>query len=72
MQTGTISKLFRGMEYGKIRVNSGEEAHFHKSGLWDIQFAQLIEGQGVEFEMESSSKGQRAFHVRPTFVKSVL
>ena len=66
MQAGTISKLFHDGEYGKIKTNAGEEAHFHKGCLWDIQFVELMEGQGVEFEMQPSSNGQLAFHIRFT------
>ena len=64
MQIGTISKLFPEREYGKSRTKSGEEAHFHKGCLWDIQFAELMEGQGVEFEMQPSHNGNLAFEIR--------
>ena len=65
MQLGTISKLFHEEEYGKIMTVNGEEAHFHKGCLWDTQFEELIKGQGVEFEMQPSRRGQLAFHIRP-------
>ena len=65
MQTGTISKLFFDKEYGKIRTNGGEEAHFNKECLWDTKFVELIEGQDVEFEMQPAHKGHIAFHIRP-------
>ncbi len=64
MQVGTISKLFHDREYGKIKTKDGEEAHFHKGCLWDIQFTELTEGQGVEFEMQPAYKGHLAFHIR--------
>ncbi len=65
MHTGTISKIFHEKEYGKIKTNSGEDAHFHKGCLWNVQFAELKEGQGVEFEIQSAYNGQLAFHIRP-------
>lgn len=65
MQIGTILKLVHDGEYGKIRTNNGEEAHFHNGCLWNIQFTDLTEGQGVEFEVQPSYKGQLAFHIRP-------
>ena len=65
MQVGIISKLFFDREYGKIRTKNGEEAHFHKGCLWNIQLADLIEGQGVKFEIQPSRKGHLAFHIRP-------
>jgi len=64
MQAGTISKLFHDKEYGKIRTENGEDVHFHKGCLWDIQFVELVEGQGVEFETQTSYKGHLAFHIR--------
>lgn len=66
MEKGTISKLVHDKEYGKVRTNTGEEAHFHKNCLWNIQFSELTEGQGVEFEIQPSTKGQIAFHIRPS------
>ncbi len=65
MQVGTISKLFREKEYGKIKTNNGEDAHFHKGCLWGITFIELTEGQEVEFEIQLSYKGFLAFHIRP-------
>ena len=65
MQLGTITKLFHDKEYGRIRMPDGEDAHFHKLCLWDIQFADLTEGLKVEFEIQSSYQGFLAFHIRP-------
>ncbi len=69
MQVGTISKLFHDKEYGKINADIGEELHFHKDCLWEIPFAELMEGQEVEFEIQSSYKGRLAFHIRPYIKK---
>jgi len=41
MQTGTISKLVHDREYGKIRTNGGEEAHFHK-GCYYFNFSSMM------------------------------
>lgn len=65
MLVGNITKLFHDKEYGLIRTASGEDVHFHKQCLWDIQFTELTEGQGVEFEIQPSHKGHLAFHIRP-------
>ncbi|MBP6343723.1 MAG: cold shock domain-containing protein [Candidatus Omnitrophica bacterium] len=70
MQTGNITRLFYDKEYGSITSNSGEEAHFHNHCLWDIQFADLREGQEVEFEIQQSHKGFLAFQIRPTSGKN--
>lgn len=65
MQTGNISALFHGKQYGKIRTSDGQEAHFHKDCLWDTTFESLGEGLKVEFEMQAAYHGFLAFHIRP-------
>ena len=65
MQIGTITKLFYDKEYGSIRINNGESAHFHKHCLWDTAFAGLTEGQKVECEVQPAYKGFLAFQIRP-------
>ena len=65
MYQGNVFKLFRDKEYGLIRTTSGGSIHFHKHCLWNIQFAELTEGQEVEFEMQETNKGSLAFHIRP-------
>jgi len=69
MHVGNITKLFRKKGYGSIRVKSGEDVHFHKHCLWDVEFAGLMEGQEVEFEMQPAFNGLLAFHIRPSFKK---
>lgn len=64
MQIGIISQLFQDKEYGKIKINGGEEAHFHKHCLWGIKFKDLVKGQKVEFEVQPADKGPFAFHIR--------
>lgn len=65
MQKGNISILHSDKEYGFILSNSGAEALFHKECLWNTAFADLAEGQAVEFEIQPSHKGFLAFHIRP-------
>lgn len=65
MQKGNIIRLFHEKEYGAIMTATGDEAHFHKECLWDTEFADLSEGQEVEFEIQSAHKGILAFHIRP-------
>ena len=65
MHVGNITKLFYEKEYGLIRTKNGEDVHFHKHCLWAIQFADLKEGQEVEFEIQPSYRGHLAFHIRP-------
>ena len=65
MQIGNIVKLFYDKEYGSIKTKNGDEALFHKQCLWDTEFADLSEGQEVEFEIQHSHKGFLAFEIRP-------
>jgi cold shock CspA family protein len=64
MQLGTILSLVSERECGRIKTNSGEEAHFHNSCLWNTLFSELSEGQDVEFEIQRSHRGFLAFHIR--------
>lgn len=70
MQRGNISRLFYEKEYGAIMTASGEEALFHKECLWDTAFADLSQGQEVEFEIQKAHKGLLAFHIRPLSAKT--
>jgi cold shock CspA family protein len=68
MQLGVITKLFPETEHGEITRQGGEPAHFHKQCLWNVRFQELSEHQAVEFEVQPSSRGTLAFHIRPVFV----
>jgi cold shock CspA family protein len=63
---GHVSKLFHDKQYGLIRTESGSDALFNIHCLWDTQFTDLIEGQTVEFEVQTTHNGSLAFHIRPT------
>lgn len=65
MQKGNISKIHADKEYGFIQSRDGQEALFHKECLWNTAFADLFEGQEVEFEIQPSTNGFLAFHIRP-------
>lgn len=60
---GTIKKLMRERGFGFIRAN-GYEIFFHRSGLHELDFEALKEGQAVEFELERGAKGLQAANVR--------
>ena len=64
MHRGKVSKLCYDQEYGTITTSAGQEAHFHKHCLWDVQFADLKEDQDVEFELQTSYKGFLAIEIR--------
>ena len=71
MPKGTIKRLMdRG--FGFIKTEEQEEdLFFHRNELQDVQFADLREGQEVEFEMNQGRDGrQQAVKVRPAQPKS--
>ncbi len=62
---GTIKRVIRDRGFGFIRSADGQEVFFHRSGLQNLNFDSLKEGDSVEFEMERGEKGPRAINVRP-------
>lgn len=61
---GTIKRVIRDRGFGFIRSSDGQEIFFHRSGLQQLNFDALKEGEVVEFEMERGEKGPRATNVR--------
>jgi len=71
MAKGTIKRLILDRGFGFIQTAEDEELFFHRSDLQDVQFADLREGQGVEFEMGKGRDGrQQAVKVRLAQPKS--
>ena len=64
MHTGKVKKLIRDKGFGFIKDVDGRQVFFHKSTILDNRFDSLIEDQLVEFEVEKSDKGPRAFNVK--------
>jgi CspA family cold shock protein len=63
MHTGKIMEVVRGRSYGFIKDTDGTEVFFHESGLVGVELDSLREGQKVEFEVENTPKGPRAFSI---------
>ena len=62
--TGTIARL-TDKGFGFIAVEGEEkDLFFHTSGLVDVMFDDLREGEQVTFEKEDSEKGPRAINVQ--------
>ena len=61
---GTIKRIVRDRGFGFIRSTEGQEVFFHRTGLQNLNFDSLREGERVEFEVEQGEKGPRAFNVR--------
>ena len=71
MAKGTIKRLILDRGFGFIQTTEGKEMFFHRSELQDVQFADLREGQEVEFEMSRGRDGrQQAVKVRLAQPKS--
>jgi cold shock protein len=64
MPSGTIKRLVRDRGFGFIRDDAGQEWFFHRSAVAQGEFDQLAEGQRVNFDEESSTKGPRAGNIR--------
>ncbi len=63
MAEGTIKRLTdRG--FGFIDTGGGKDIFFHHSGLVDVQFEELQEGQRVSFDEGRGPKGPRAENVK--------
>jgi CspA family cold shock protein len=56
---GTIKRLAKEKGFGFIE-SKGQEYFFHMSGLKNVRFDELYEGQEVTFEDVETPKGQRA------------
>jgi CspA family cold shock protein len=71
MLKGTIRRLVTDRGFGFIQTTEGKEIFFHRSELQDVQFADLREGQEVEFETSRGRDGrQQAVRVRLVQPKS--
>jgi len=64
MHTGKIKRLVGDRGFGFISDTDGRDIFFHQSGLIEVKFPELTEGQEVEFEIENTEKGPRAVSVR--------
>ena len=61
--TGTIKKL-TDKNFGFIAQESGDDLFFHANNLVDVDFADLREGDAVEFETIDTPKGVAADQIR--------
>jgi cold shock protein len=66
LTSGTIKKLVRDRGFGFIEETSGQDIFFHASGVQDIPFDDLQEGETVEYEEggDTKGRGRRAINVR--------
>ncbi len=65
MATGTVKWFNTSKGYGFISPNNGGDDVFaHFSAIEMEGYKSLKEGQHVEFEIQDSSKGPQATHIR--------
>lgn len=64
MLKGKIKRMIRDRGFGFIEAEDGKEIFFHQTGLVEVDFDELKEGDEVEFETEQSPKGARATNVK--------
>jgi CspA family cold shock protein len=63
---GTVKKLVADRGFGFIAAEDGVEYFFHRSGVDRmLNFDTLQGGEKVQFDVEQSQRGPRAFRVRP-------
>ncbi len=65
MPKGKIKRIVVDRGFGFIRAEDGQDYFFHRSGLSDMVFESMKEGDAVQFDVETSTKGPRAGNVRP-------
>ena len=64
METGTIKKLVSDRGFGFItREGESKDLFFHSKELQGVEFADLREGDKVQFEVGESPKGPNAVNV---------
>jgi cold shock protein len=68
MARGVVARLIRDRGFGFIRAQDGSEVFFHASTLPLDAFDALAEGQAVEYEPDTDTRGrgERAKNVRLT------
>jgi len=63
MQTGTVKWFNAEKGYGFIEVEGGDDVFVHFSAITGEGFKSLDEGQRVQFEIVSGSRGPQAENV---------
>ena len=64
MQKGKIARLMDGKGFGFIAIEGQEkDLFFHANELQNVAFADLAEGDELEFEVEEGPKGPNAVNV---------
>lgn len=64
MSAGKIKRMMRDRGYGFIAAEDGKEVFFHRSELQDVEFDDLSEGDGLEFEITQGAKGPQAVKIK--------
>lgn len=63
---GVVDRVFWGEDYGFLIADDGEEVYFHRNALaGGLDWNELVEGQGVAFNLEAGDEGPQATVVLP-------
>ena len=65
MATGTVKWFNADKGYGFIQQSDGNDVFVHFSAIQQPGFRSLVEGEAVEFEVQTGPKGLQAANVRP-------
>jgi len=64
MATGTVKKIVADRGFGFIADAEGKDYFFHRDSLVPpLNFASLVGGEAVTFEIQDDPKGKRAVQV---------
>ena len=63
MLKGKIKRMIRDRGFGFIEAEDGKEIFFHQTGIVEVSFDELKEGDEVEFDPEENKKGWQARNV---------
>ena len=66
LAVGSVQRITRDKGFGFIRAEDGRDYFFHYTELQNVELAQLIEGDQVEFVGVETPKGLRANEVKLT------
>ena len=66
MPKGTVKRIMRERGFGFISAEDGRELFFHRSELQNLDFAELEEGDHLEFDVVEGNKGPQAVGIKKT------
>ena len=65
MEQGTVKWFNSSKGYGFIQRSEGDDVFVHYSAIVGDGYKELLEGESVEFDVETGPKGPQATNVYP-------